>query len=192
MRRVTQRAQDVRRVWQEACAVRRAPCAVREQWERRSRHGVTLIEVLIAIVIIAVAAIGTLSYFFYGLGGIGRQGNRRAAIERARERLDQLMLAKLDEIHPPDGQVRWLVCNGTPCASWTLSPTRVTQTVPVDDLPAQAIEATIQWVDDPGTPDADPLNPSLDLFELGVKVWFTQSTADTDDNRVFLRTLRAP
>ena len=57
----------------------------------RGRSGVSLVEILIGILIVVIASIGTLSYFSSVLGNVGRQSNRRAAIERARERLEQLM-----------------------------------------------------------------------------------------------------
>jgi len=150
-----------------------------------------LVEVLIAILVVAVAAIAALSYFSYGLGGIGREGNRRAALERARERMEQLMAADVAALEPPDMAVYWLQCSGSPCV-WTLSSTApaVSETVSVDDLPAQKIETTVQWVDDPA---AQTTGSEKDVLELGVKVWFTsESGTDDDFNRVHIRTLRSP
>ena len=143
-----------------------------------------------AILIVVVASIAALSYFSYGLGGIGKQGNRRAALERARERLEQLMAADVLTLEPSDQAVRWLKCAGSPC-TWTLSTTAPSpsETVAVDDLPAQKIETTVQWVDDP----AANTGSTRDVLELGVKVWFTSNLGSDDDfNRVHVRTLRTP
>ncbi len=150
-----------------------------------------MVEVLIAILVIAVAAIAALSYFSSGLGGIGREGNRRAALERARERMEQLMAADVNALEPPDTAVHWLRCAGSPCV-WTLSDTAPSpsETVSVDDLPAQKIETTVQWVDDPAAQTAEN---NRDVLEFGVKVWFTPNGGSDDDfNRVHLRTLRSP
>ena len=154
----------------------------------RYSQGVSLVEVLLGLLIIILASIGTLSYFSFALGGVGKQSNRRAALERARQRLEQLMAAKASAIQPPDGNLYWLTCTGNPCA-WTRSAAPVTQTVPIDDLPTpQPIETTIQWVDDPSAGTV-----TRDVLELGVKAWFIpNSTIDDNVNRVYLKTLRTP
>ena len=158
----------------------------------RRQRGVSLVEILIGMVIVVIASLGALTVFAYGLGGISKQSNRRAALERARQRLDQLMAASINQIQPLDGQPYWLICTGTPpdfCTTWALSPVRVTQLVSVDDdLPNQPIETTIQWVNDPSAGTS-----TLDTLALGVKVWFIPSSSvDNDLNRVFVRTLRTP
>ena len=156
---------------------------------RRQERGVRLVEILVAILIVVVASIAALSYFSYGMGGIGRQGNRRAALERARERLEQLMAAKVTDLEPSDQQPWWITCNGSPCV-WTLVPVQATEPVPVDDLPAQQMETTVQWQDDPA---AQTGGSAKDVLELGVKVWFIpNSGVDDDFNRVHVRALRSP
>ena len=156
---------------------------------RRGERGVSLVEVLIGIVIVTIASMATLSYFSYARGNIGKQGNRRAALERARERLEQLTQAGATSIggaNPADASVYWLTCSGTPCV-WTRSSIRTTQTVLVDDLPAQPIETTVQWVNDPSAGTT-----TNDVLELGVKVWFTKNfNTDNGFDRVYIRTLRA-
>jgi hypothetical protein len=156
-----------------------------------ARRGVSLIEILIGIIIVVIASIGTLTYFAYGLGGIGKSGNRRAALERARERLEELIESNIDDFNPRDGVQRWVTCAGSPCA-WTLSPTVNTDPVTVDDLSGQPMETTIQWLDDVDTPPAGETDVP-DVLALDVKVWFTANTGVDDDfNRVHLRTLRTP
>ena len=151
----------------------------------RPERGVTLVEVLMGTLIVIIASIGSLMYFAYGVGSIGKTGYRRAALERARQRLEQVMAStSISQLQPPDGQPYWLICSGNPC-TWTRSATRVTQTVSVDNLPTQNIETTVQWVDDPSAGTA-----TLDTLALGVKVWFTRNAATDDDfNRVYVRTL---
>lgn len=153
------------------------------------QRGLSLVEVLIGLVIVLVASIASLSYFAYGLGGIGKSGNRRAALERARQRLEQLLAASPTAITPPkNGNPYWLTCNGDPCAWSAPSAAPVAQEVPVGDLGPQPTETVVQWVDDPSVQTAD-----LDTLELGVKVWFIPGSTDEDDfHRVYIRTLRTP
>ena len=151
--------------------------------------GAGLVEVLIGILIVVIAAIGTLSYFSYGLGGIGREGNRRAAMERARERMEELLAANVDQIAGTnllDGNIYWLICAGPPC-TWNRFAAAITEGVAVNDLLNQVMETRVQLMDDP------PSNTSLlDAVELSVKVWYTGNFgADDDNNRVYLKTLRA-
>ena len=68
-----------------------------------NRRGASLIEVLVAIIIIVIASVGTLAYFAYGLGNVGKTGNRRAALERSRERLEQLMASTIANLPSRDG-----------------------------------------------------------------------------------------
>ena len=166
--------------------MRNIACRVGHSPER----GVTLVEVLIGTFIVIIACIGSLTYFAYVVGSVGKTGYRRAALERARERLEELMASSnISQLQPPNGQPYWLTCSGSPC-TWTRSApgVRATQLVSVDDLPSQTIETTVQWVDDPYPPAG---TATLDTVALGVKVWFTRNTATDDDfNRVYVRTLR--
>ena len=165
----------------------------------RNTHGVSLIEILLGLLIVTIASTATLRYFAYAKGNMGTQGNRRAALERARERLEQLMAAGFNQIEPilqappaVQNPLTWLTCTGSPC-TWTTSLTRTTQTVAVDNFPNQPIETTTRWMNDPDSPTASPSSFTQDTVELGVKVWFTKETAaDNDLNRVFVKTLRTP
>ena len=160
-----------------------------------NKRGATLIEILIGIIIVAIASIATLSYFSYAKGGIGKTGNRRAALERARQRLEQLMEADVTSITPPaDGAQHWFTCTGTPCTWSAPSAVLVTQNVSVEDLPTQPIESSVQWVDDPSAGTSGPSGAVIyDALAFDVKVWFTSNFgADDDFNRVHVRTLRTP
>ena len=84
----------------------------------RRSQGATLIEVLISMLIIVIASIATLQYFGPTKGYIGKSGNRRAALERARERLEQLMAAPQVTL-PPQNGVRYCCAAATCTAiSW--------------------------------------------------------------------------
>ncbi|MBI4167505.1 MAG: type II secretion system protein [Candidatus Aenigmarchaeota archaeon] len=155
-------------------------------------RGVSLIEVLVGLVIVTVATIGALSFFSRGVGGIGKEGNRRAALEQARARLEQLMAAPITQVEPsingtltPDNQPKyWISCANGSC---TRTASYASETVSVDDLPNQRIESTVQWKDDSTADTTDP-----DTLELTARVWFTSNLVDDDSNRVYLKTLRSP
>ncbi len=162
-----------------------------------SSRGVSLVEVLVGILLVVVTTLTALNFFAYGRGGVARSGNRRAAMERARERLEVVRAATFAQVAPAVNAglaanaqpTFWLTCAGTPCV-WTRSAAPVTETVPVDDLPAQPMETTARWVDDVDDPSG---TDQPDALELGVRVWYTPNAAADDDfNRVHLRTLRAP
>ena len=153
-------------------------------------RGVSLLEVLVGLILIAVICLCTLNYFAFGLGGMGKQGHRRAALERARERLEQLMAAPTSQLPPIDGKKYWCKA-GQPCSEWiTLEEGTAAQTVRVADFPAQRMETTASAVDD--DPSAGTGESVLDVWEFGVKVRFTSNSADDNDfNRVYLKTLKA-
>ena len=164
--------------------------------KKSRKSGVSLIEILLGLVIVTIASIATLNYFAYALGGIGKQGNRRAALERARQRLEQLMAA--DSTLLGNGErLYWVTCTGPPTGTqpctWNRFTQRTTESVVVDDLPAQPMETTIQLEDDPVS------NTTADLVHtliLSVKVWFIRNPnlTNTDNNlsRVLVRSLRSP
>lgn len=151
----------------------------------KRKRGASLVEVLVTMLIIVTACIATLAFFTYGMSQIGTEGDRRAALERARGRLEELLAASSGAIHPPDNQINWLSCAGAPCA-WTRFTTPVFDTVNLNTLQNQRMETTAQWIDDLPAGTA-----GLDEVELVVKVWFTPNFGVDDEfNRVHLRALR--
>ena len=150
--------------------------------------GVSLIEVLIGIIIVAIASIGTLNFFAYGRAGIGKAGNRRAALERARERLEQIMSSSISQLPNADGQLYWCTAGAPgPCTTWTLSGAPLKDDdVDVDDLSNLRMETSVQMLDDPAAG-----TDTLDVLEVSVKVWFMPNSTDDDNfHRVHVRTLR--
>ena len=155
----------------------------------KCERGVTLIEVLVGLLLLSAVCLSTLTYFSYGLVGIGQQGHRRAALERARERLEQVLSTSTAQLPARDGLKYWCSA-GNPCTTWTPSGAAIVQTAAVDDLASQRMETTAQGVHDAsaGTPVG-----FYDAWEIGVKIWFTSRTNNDDDyNRVYVKTLRAP
>ena len=159
----------------------------------KQQTGVSLIEVLIGLIIVVVASIATLTYFSSALGNVNKTGNRRAALEQARQRLEQLMAVNVGTIKPNPpllvGTAYFVSCNnaGTCGPPAAVDPN---DTVTVDDLNGQKLQSTVACIHDPaaGTPIG-----TCDVLELSAKVWFIPgSTADNDFSRVHIRTLRTP
>ena len=156
---------------------------------RRAR-GATLIEVLVCFVLIAIACIASLSYFGNTRGFVSRTGNRRAALEQARDRLEQLMAAQIANLPPQNGNCYYCTAAACVAASWTVyacGTVPPADTVTTDSLANARRETTAQFVDDPSAGTATD-----DVYSFGVKVWFMPGTTDDDSNRVYLRTLRTP
>ena len=157
----------------------------------QNRHGVSLIEILIAIIIVVIASIGTLTYFSSGLGNIGRQSNRRAALERARQRLEQLMAAEVTGMTPPPGPRRFVTCASTGfCGPPTQ--TEPNEKIDVEDIGPQPIRSTVECKDDAAAQTSTNL---CDVIELTARVWFlpvTSTSTCVNTSCVELRTLRTP
>ena len=68
-----------------------------------SKSGTTLIEVMIALMIIPIVILGGGMFFFYGRVQIVREAHRRAAVLVASERVERLKLANYSKIIPPEG-----------------------------------------------------------------------------------------
>jgi Tfp pilus assembly protein PilW len=147
-------------------------------------RGVSLIEILLGLLIVTIASIAALQHFALGKASMARQGNRRAALERGRERLEQLMAVSVAGLPPAAAGVRWCSA-GNPCATWIASGAPVAQT---DAATGRRIETTAQWVDDPSA----GTGAALDAVALEVKVWYMPGSTDNDFHRIVLRTLRAP
>jgi len=63
-----------------------------------SKTGTTLIEVMIALMIIGIIIIGGGMFFFHGRVNIVREAHRRAAVLVASQRLEELKAANWDDI----------------------------------------------------------------------------------------------
>ncbi len=156
------------------------------------RKGVSLIEVLLGLLIVTIASIATLTYFSAGFGSVNKTGNRRAALEQARQRLEELMQTNPDALPasnpllPQNAQPQlWLTCTGAPC-TWASSTAITPETFTLNGVANLREETTLQWTDDPSAGTTTP-----DVLALGVKVWFIpNSSVDDDFNRVYVRTLR--
>lgn len=141
----------------------------------------TLVEVLIAMLIIAIVAIGGFAFFFQGSFRVGLERNRRAALEIANGRLELMRSIPFSNIEPPIGSydIHFLIYNGG--ESFSLSSTDPGETVTINGL-VLPITTTISWIDDP------LINPSLyDYLHVTVTVGYRLGQPAAE--RVSLETL---
>lgn len=160
-----------------------------------SETGTTLIEVMIALIIIALITLGGGMFFFYGRVNIIREAHRRAAVLVASQRLEELKAAAWDDIAPETGDtsdgytfdpsLRYYVL-GSGSWSWIQPevsgddpPEDAEETVTVDNLSDGKRVTEAQW---------KPGGGSYDYLEVTVTVQWTDSTT----NSVSLTTLIAP
>lgn len=156
-----------------------------------SQDGFSLIEVLIALVILVIVILGGGLYFFYGRLGINREGYRRAALELASQRLEELKAAKYSEIIPDDFDPGYNPYYIVWRSSWdTLAeliedpddPNFSYDYVTVGNLSDGKMLTEAQYQDNDDPPD------SYDYLKITVTV----SWGDNPNNKVELVTLIAP
>ena len=140
-----------------------------------SKTGTTLIELMIAILIIATIILGGGMFFFHGRIHTVREARRRAAVLVASQRLEALKAADWDDIahNPPAlGQSYWITYDGS---NWGRSLTQVKDTgVKVENLSDGEMLTEARYRDDNGPPD------SYDYLEITVTVyWQHHGTIDT-------------
>jgi len=75
-----------------------------------SKRGSTLVEVIVALFIVALVILGGGMFFFYGRVNIIREAHRRAAIMVASQRIEELRGSPWDAIalNPPSGEVYYI------------------------------------------------------------------------------------
>ena len=153
----------------------------------KSQGGFSLIEVIIALVILVIVILGGGLYFFYGRLGINREGYRRAALELASQRLEELKAADYLDIafdptlmtDPDPLSQPYYITHGS---SWNLSLEETEDTIAVGNLSDGKILTEAQYQDGDGPPD------SYDYLKIAVTV----SWGNNPGNKVELVTLIAP
>jgi len=138
-----------------------------------SENGFTLVEVLVALFIIALVIMGGGMFFFYGRVNIVREAHRRAAVLVASQRLEELKGAEWDDIAVDDPL--WGVYYIEYSSGWEKELSQLIDTVPGDVLPDGTMVTEAQWVDD-------------DYLEVTVTVQWGDDTT----NSVSSTTLIAP
>lgn len=103
-----------------------------------SENGFSLIEVLIALVILVIVILGGSLYFFYGRLGIKREEYRRVALELASQRLEELKAGDYGAI--PDNEETTVNLS---------SETFTTKVISTEEDGYKKIAVTVSWGDNP-------------------------------------------
>jgi len=148
-----------------------------------SKRGATLVELLVALFIIALIILGGGMFFFYGRVNVIREAHRRAALLVASQRLEALKAADWDDIAPEaaNPSFRYYLLSSwiQPAISEDDPPEDAKETVTVDNLSDGKMVTEVQW---------DGSGGSYDYLKITVTVEWSDSTTST----VSLTTLIAP
>ena len=125
--------------------MRRRLCG-RRRLRSGSESAVTLVEVMIAVLILAVVAVGAVAFFLNGRTAIENSACRRVAAQLAKERLERSRNAGYDALADDSNAV---VFDGT-TYTWTLEVTSALAD-PADSLSGyRIVDITVDW---PGSQD---------------------------------------
>ena len=148
--------------------------------ENDRSSGFTLVEVMIAMIVLALLALGGGSFLLYSRMQVDIQRNKRAALEVATGRLEELRASGYNATKPAknDFVAVYLAKAGE---AWAQSSSDPGETVTINGQ-TMPMETTVQFV------DVDGKSPSYDCTLFTVQVGYRLGSAD----RVRLSTLTAP
>ena len=151
-------------------------CAQRDGGEFRACDGSSLVEVMFAMVILAVMTIGTSAYLYQTGAGVAFQGNRRAALEAANSRLEHTRVSNYSDLAPSDANVYYLYRSGS---TWARASANPNETVAVngDNCP---MDTTVRKV--------TASNPTREYLVIHVSVGYRLSSSA----RINLETIVSP
>ena len=152
----------------------------KETGARGQRSGTTVVEVMVAAVVLSVIALAGGAFLAYSRSQVFAQRNRRAALSVANSRLEAVRGSQYDDFTPTleDYTVYYLAPVGS---SWTLSTSDPGETISINGR-SMPITTTVSYVDiDGGT-------ASYDCVRVRVSVGYRSGRAD----RVTLETIVAP
>jgi len=112
-----------------------------------SENGFTLVEVLVALFIIALVILGGGMFFFYGRVTIVREAHRRAAVLVASQRLEELKAKDYSEINLGTEEVNVDVDNLLKESATPPTMVTVVQYVPDGGSDYKKVTVTINWED---------------------------------------------
>jgi type II secretory pathway pseudopilin PulG len=104
----------------------------------KSRKGISLIEVMLAISILVIIVLGGASLFTYGAGQISQSKHSRVAVELASQKLERLRADNNISIEIPDGKT---------IESIPLGDVSYEQTTVTEDLGTfKKVEVSVRWM----------------------------------------------
>lgn len=152
----------------------------------RRRRGATLVEVMIASVILLVMALGSTAFMYHGRAEIGIQRNRRVAVDVSNSRLEELRASNYDAVKPlANGYTTYYL---EPSGStWARTTTDPGETVTINGQ-SYDIVTTVRYIDvDSGTSFDDSAD-SYDAVQMSVSVKYRVNSSDA----VTLQTIYGP
>jgi prepilin-type N-terminal cleavage/methylation domain-containing protein len=146
-----------------------------------TKAGATLVEVMIALVVLAIVALGVASFVYYGRGSVYAQRDRLSVLELVNGRLELLRASSYGTVTPPDQD--YAVYHMLPVAGggWSFSASREEEELTVNSR-TYPMTTTVQYV------DVDGGSPSYDALKFTVSMQYR--TGSTDE--MTLRTYRSP
>lgn len=137
-------------------------------------------EVMIAIVILTVMALGSVGFLYYSQAVISTQGSKRVALEAANSRLEEIRASQYDDIKPPENNYDVYYLSGQ-VGAWTLTDSDPGETRNINGI-ALPIVSTVRYMDIDGEPD------SYDYVQITVSAGYRTGINDM----VTLETFRFP
>ena len=143
-------------------------------------QGFTLVEVMVAIVILMVMALGSAAFLYHSQVGISTQGDKRVALEAASSRLEEIRASQYDSIKPPANNYNVYYLSGQ-AGGWTRTENDPGETRNINGktLP---IVTKVRYMDINGGPD------SYDYVQITVSTGYRTDINDM----VTLETFRFP
>jgi type II secretory pathway pseudopilin PulG len=154
--------------------------------EHSRAAGTTLVEIMLAVVILAIVAVAGGAYLFHGRMQVDLQNNKRVALEIANSRLEELRAAVYDDIKPTTltYALRYVrKTGGTP--PWASQSPDPLQKVSINSVTNLPMTTTVQYLDLDG-----PATNSYDALRLTVSVGYRLLAPASE--AVTLQTVRIP
>jgi type II secretory pathway pseudopilin PulG len=149
---------------------------------RSGRIGTTLIEVMLALLILTIVALGVASYIYYSRASVYAQRDRLSVLELVVGRLEQLRADAIDDVSPPSENytLYYMVWNDAD-GDWDFSTSETDETITVNSRP-YLMTTTVQYE------DIDGGSASYDILHFVVSMQYRTGSDDV----IALRTYRAP
>jgi prepilin-type N-terminal cleavage/methylation domain-containing protein len=139
----------------------------------RGRSGVTIVEVMIAMIVLAIMAIGGAAFLFHSRATISAQGRKRQALEISNARLERIRATPVNVItnalRADNFTLHYLSEDGA--GGWNVGVVPNTETVTVDGH-AYSLETTAVYRDLDGGP------ASYDYLEIAAKTTHGRAPQD--------------
>lgn len=145
-----------------------------------NRSGATLVEVMVASVILAVLALSVAASIHYARSTSILQRNRRTAMEAANGRMEDVRSALFSEVRPANSNYNVYYLNRT-SANWAVTSADPGENIVLNGR-TRSMVTTVQYM------DADGGSASYDCLRVLVSVQYNQDA----DSKVILETLKAP